>query len=105
MATEPEIEIPQLFMLKSDGDKLSEALSNGEEVTIEFDGETTKIDNPDAGKMSDFSSWGLTPNLDFKPEITAPGGQILSTLNDDEYVFMSGTSIAAPEVDGCGAPL
>src|SRR5690625_5206398 len=103
MATEPEIEIPQLFMLKGDGDKLSEALSNGEEVTIEFDGETTKIDNPNAGKMSDFSSWGLTPNLDFKPEITAPGGQILSTLNDDEYGLMSGTSMAAPHVAGGGA--
>lgn len=103
MATEDTIEIPQLFMLKNDGEKLAEALQNGQAVTIDFAGETTHIDNPDAGKMSDFTSWGLTPNLDFKPEITAPGGQILSTLNDDEYGLMSGTSMAAPHVAGGGA--
>src|SRR5699024_9540605 len=103
MATEDEIEIPQLFMLKNDGDKLAEAIKNGKEVTIHFNGDTTTIDNPDAGRMSDCTSWGLTPKLDFKPEITAPGGQILSTLNDDEYGLMSGTSMAAPHVAGGGA--
>ncbi|MBM7600189.1 lactocepin [Virgibacillus halotolerans] len=103
MATEDEIEIPQLFMLKNDGDKLAEALKDGKKVTLDFTGESATIDNPDAGSMSDFSSWGLTPNLDFKPEITAPGGQILSTLNDDEYGLMSGTSMAAPHVAGGGA--
>lgn len=103
MATENDINIPQLFMLKNDGDKLAEAINDGQAVTIDFTGETATIDNPDAGEMSDFSSWGLTPNLDFKPEITAPGGQILSTLNDDEYGLMSGTSMAAPHVAGGGA--
>src|SRR5690625_4018779 len=103
MATEDALELPQLFMLKSDGDRLAEALKDGQEVTVEFTGETTYIDNPDAGEMSDFSSWGLTPNLDFKPEITAPGGQILSTLENDEYGLMSGTSMAAPHVAGGAA--
>ena len=103
MATDPAITIPQLFMLKGDGDRLSAAIQNGQAVSIEFTGESTNIDNPEAGKMSAFSSWGLTPNLDFKPEITAPGGQILSTLNDDQYGLMSGTSMAAPHVSGGGA--
>ncbi|MCC2250612.1 S8 family serine peptidase [Virgibacillus sp. AGTR] len=103
MASEASITIPQLFMLKSDGDQLAEALANGQAVSVEFSGETTTIDNPDAGKMSAFSSWGLTPNLDFKPEITAPGGQIYSTLNDNEYGLMSGTSMAAPHVSGGSA--
>ena len=35
--------------------------------------------------MSDFSSWGTTPDLEFKPEITAPGGNIWSTDNNDGY--------------------
>lgn len=103
MATEPAITIPQLFMLKSDGDRLAQALQDEQEVSITFNGETTQMENPSAGKMSDFTSWGLTPNLDFKPEITAPGGQILSTLNDNEYGLMSGTSMAAPHVAGGGA--
>src|SRR5699024_10119930 len=103
MATDAAIEIPQLLMLKNDGDKLADALKDGKGVTLNFNGGTATINNPDAGKMSDFTSWGLTPNLDFKPEITAPGGQILSTLNDDEYGLMSGTSMAAPHVAGGGA--
>ena len=103
MQSEPEITIPHLFMMKSHGDLLVQALQDGQEVTIAFNGEKTKMDNPDAGKMSDFSSWGLTPNLDFKPEITAPGGQILSTINDNQYGVKSGTSMAAPHVAGGGA--
>lgn len=103
MATESAITIPQLFMLKSDGDALAAALQDGQAVTLEFSGDMTKIENPSAGQMSDFTSWGLTPNLDFKPEITAPGGQILSTLNDNEYGLMSGTSMAAPHISGGSA--
>ncbi|GGK04352.1 hypothetical protein GCM10007063_28370 [Lentibacillus kapialis] len=103
MATDDAIHIPQLFMLKNDGDRLAQALKEGKDVTLNFNGGTATIDNPDAGKMSAFSAWGLTPNLDFKPEITAPGGQILSTLNDDQYGLMSGTSMAAPHVAGGGA--
>ncbi|RFA36669.1 lactocepin [Virgibacillus dokdonensis] len=103
MATEAEITIPQLFMLKSDGDKLAQAIAEEKQVNIAFTGDSATIDNPDAGKMSAFTSWGLTPNLDFKPEITAPGGQIYSTLNDNKYGLMSGTSMAAPHVAGGGA--
>lgn len=103
MATDPAIKIPQLFMLKTDGLELKAALDAGEAVTLEFNGDVTKASNPAATKMSDFTSWGLTPNLDFKPEITAPGGQILSTFQDDKYGMMSGTSMAAPHVAGGSA--
>ena len=103
MATDAAITIPQLFMLKSDGDKLRSALDGGQTVTINFTGAMQKMANPDAGKMSAFSSWGVTPSLDFKPEITAPGGQIYSTFNDNKYGLMSGTSMAAPHVSGGSA--
>ncbi|MEQ2525507.1 S8 family serine peptidase [Bacillaceae bacterium CLA-AA-H227] len=103
MATDAAITIPQLFMLKNDGDKLATALANGEPVTISFNGEKTTAPNPEGGKMSAFTSWGLTPNLDFKPEITAPGGQIYSTLENNQYGMMSGTSMAAPHVSGGAA--
>jgi lactocepin len=103
MATDPAITIPQLFLLKSDGDAVLAALKAGKKVSLAFNGDTAKSKNPDASKMSSFTSWGSTPNLDFKPEITAPGGQILSTFNNNKYGMMSGTSMAAPHVAGGSA--
>ncbi|EGY80582.1 subtilisin family serine protease [Peptoniphilus indolicus ATCC 29427] len=60
------------------------------------------IDNPNKGKMSDFSSWGATIDLGFKPEITAPGEGIYSTNTGapDEYISMNGTSMASPHIAG-----
>lgn len=103
MASDASITIPQLFMLKSDGDRFAAALQGGQAVTVSFGGEKMTVDNSEAGKMSAFSSWGVTPNLDFKPEITAPGGQIYSTADHNEYQIMSGTSMAAPHVSGGSA--
>ncbi|WP_370457933.1 S8 family serine peptidase [Thalassobacillus sp. CUG 92003] len=103
MASSGEIDIPQLSTLNEPGAKLRDEIQAGNTVEISFQGEEVKSKNPDAGKMAGFSSWGTTPNLDFKPEITAPGSNILSTLQDDEYGMMSGTSMAAPHVSGGSA--
>ncbi|WP_082307020.1 S8 family serine peptidase [Bacillus sp. FJAT-27245] len=103
MATEAAITIPQLFMLKKDGDRFAAALQAGKTVTVNFAGGKMTVPNSNAGKMSDFTSWGITPSLDFKPEITAPGGQIYSTADHNEYQIMSGTSMAAPHVSGGSA--
>ncbi|PKK39147.1 hypothetical protein ABB02_01379 [Clostridiaceae bacterium JG1575] len=61
--------------------------------------------SPKAGEMSDFSNWGTTPDGDIKPEISAPGGSIWSTVNDNDYESMSGTSMATPHVAGACALL
>ncbi|MGM9639791.1 MAG: S8 family serine peptidase [Faecousia sp.] len=57
--------------------------------------------------MSSFSSWGVPGSLTLKPEITAPGGNILSVngqvRNTDQYFYMSGTSMAAPQITGLTA--
>lgn len=50
-----------------------------------------------------FSSWGIPGNMDLKPEIIAPGGNIWSTLTDGTYGSMSGTSMSAPSVAGLAA--
>ena len=103
MASDPAITIPFMSTLQTDGLALKTALDNGQAVTVSFEGNFIEVQNPSAGQMSSFTSWGPTPNLDFKPEITAPGGNIFSTLNNDEYGIMSGTSMAAPHVAGGSA--
>lgn len=100
MASDPAIKIPYMFALQTDGLALKKGLTDGKIVAVDFDGNFVETPNANAGKMSDFTSWGPTPNLDFKPEITAPGGNIFSTFNNNEYGLMSGTSMAAPHVAG-----
>ena len=53
--------------------------------------------------MSDFSSWGVTPDLQLSPDVTAPGGNIYSTLTDGTYGTLSGTSMASPHIAGMSA--
>ena len=69
----------------------------------------TGVSHYDWSSMSSFSSWGVPGTLSLKPEITAPGGNILSVNGElkqtDQYVLMSGTSMATPHLAGLDALL
>ena len=95
MATDGSI--PAVFISKADG----EAMLAATEKKVSFSKRyLAQFQDAYSGKMSDFSSWGVTPDLKLKPEITAPGGNIYSTLPDGLYGSMSGTSMASPHMAG-----
>ena len=56
-----------------------------------------KVEN--GGLPSFFSSTGATPQLGLKPDVSAVGGNIYSTIPDG-YGTMSGTSMASPQLAG-----
>lgn len=101
--------LPNVGISLEDGEKLVAAAvenSNGLAtgiLTVADAGDTTVTSNPQSGTISMFSSWGVTPDLQLTPDVTAPGGNIYSTLNNGAYGMMSGTSMAAPHIAGMSA--
>ncbi len=83
--------IPTISIAKDLGTKLAERSSG----TL-----TVSLSNQAGPFMSDFSSWGPSPNLELKPEITAHGGTIKSSIPGGGYDELSGTSMATPNLCG-----
>lgn len=91
-----DVKIPACFISKEDGEFLVANIN----LQIRFSQEESYEVNPNGYKLSNFSSWGVTQEGNLKPDISAPGGQIYSSLNDNNYGMMSGTSMATPHVAG-----
>lgn len=89
--------IPAVFISKADGEAMLAASDKHVSFSKSY---LSQFQDAYSGKMSDFSSWGVTPDLKLKPEITAPGGDIYSTLPGGLYGSMSGTSMASPHMAG-----
>lgn len=96
--------IPTVTVTKIAGAKLAAASEKKVSFSKEYYG---LVDNPVGGGVSSFSSKGPAPDLTIKPEISAPGGGIRSSVLGaaDAYEVYSGTSMATPHMAGEAALL
>ena len=87
--------VPAAFISQADGEAMLAAADHRLSVA------PGKVVPPSSKySMSSFSSWGVTPDLRLKPEVAAPGGNIYSAVPGGTYEFMSGTSMATPQMAG-----
>jgi len=107
-------DIPALMIGQADGNLILAELDEGNDVSVLLD-KTLFLTEPDTGNtMATFSSRGLGPVLDIlKPDVTAPGVNILAGFTPDaansttgeNYAYLSGTSMSTPHVAGVAALL
>ncbi|KAJ2959470.1 hypothetical protein NQZ79_g5062 [Umbelopsis isabellina] len=97
-----KVKIPVAGLSREDGLQLLKILTSSSEIKVQIPKEQHSFALPTGGLISTFSSWGLAADLDIKPEISAPGGQIFSTFPValGSYATLSGTSMACPHISG-----
>ena len=95
-------QLPAAFISYNAAQKLAAKAGSGVGITPTT--ELTAEPNLSAGQMSTFTSIGATPDLRIKPELSAVGGNVYSSIptveGKGDYASMSGTSMASPYVAG-----
>ncbi|KAH7037065.1 peptidase S8/S53 domain-containing protein [Microdochium trichocladiopsis] len=79
-------------------------------VTVDFslspsDAAYVGVADSAGGTPNSFSGWAATYDLQLKPDVAAPGGNILSTWSGEgnQYMVQSGTSMSTPYIAGVAA--
>ena len=95
------VTIPVVGITAAQGSALNAAIAAGP-TTLTWTGNFVSFPYGTGGLISGFSSFGLPPDLSFKPSLGAPGGAIFSTypLELGGAATLSGTSMSSPHVAG-----
>ncbi len=103
--------VPSGMIADADGRALRAAVdATGGRATVRVGKDPRETATGRGGTLTSFSSAGLTPfGHDLKPDISAPGGNILSaTLKEtigEPFAVFDGTSMATPHIAGAAALL
>ena len=88
-------DMPAAFISQADG----QAMLDAPEHTLSI-AEGQVLPQSTVYEASEFSAWGVSPDLRLKPEIAAPGGEVFSSIPNGAYEQSSGTSMATPQMAG-----
>ena len=91
-------DVPAAFISQADGQAMLAASDH--HLTI---AEGQVLPQSTTYEASEFSSWGVSPDLRLKPEIAAPGGNVFSAIPNGAYEQTSCTSMATPQMAGISA--
>ena len=91
-------DVPAAFISQAGGQAMLEAADH--HLTM---AEGQVLPQSSVYEASEFSSWGVFPDLRLKPEIAAPGGNVFSAIPNGAYEQTSGTSMATPQMSGISA--
>ena len=91
-------DVPAAFISQADGQAMLEAPEHRLSIA-----EGQVLPQSTIYEASEFSAWGVSPDLRLKPEIAAPGGNVFSAIPNGAYEQTSGTSMATPQMAGISA--
>lgn len=111
---EGTVDIPAVMIGQADGNLILAELDRLPDVTVKLDKNLFVKENDTGNAMASFSSRGLGPVINIlKPDVTAPGVNILAGFTPDavnatkgeNFAYLSGTSMSTPHIAGVAALL